>query len=55
MIAADATRLAGEAYRTRLARGEAVAPDDKTRLAQEGYQSRLARDAAGGQPDASEF
>src|SRR3989304_167752 len=55
MTAADATRLAGEAYRTRRARGETVAPDDKTRLAQEGYQSKLARDAAGGQPDAGEF
>lgn len=55
MTAADATRLAGEAYRTRLARSEAATPDDKTRLAQEGYQSRLARDAAGGQPDTSEF
>lgn len=55
MTAADATRLAGEAYRTRLARGDAATPGDKTRLAQEGYQSRLARDAAGGPPDASEF
>jgi len=51
---ADATRLAGEAYRTQRVRGEA-APDDKTRLEQEGYKSRLARDAAGGQPDTSEF
>jgi len=55
MTAADATRLAGGAYRTRLARGEATTPDDKTRLAQEGYQSRLARDAAGGQLDTDEF
>ena len=55
MTAADATRLAGEAYRMRLARGETAAPDDKTRIAQEGYQSRLARDAAGGPHDASEF
>lgn len=55
MTAADATRFAGEAYRTRLARGEAATPDDKTRRAQEGYKSRLARDAAGGQPDTSEF
>ena len=54
MTTADATRLAGEAYRTRLARGEAAA-DDKTRLAQEGYRSRLARDAAGEQSDTSEF
>ncbi len=54
-MSADATRLAGDAYRTRLARGEAATPDDKTRLAQEGYQSRLVRDAAGGQPDTSEF
>ena len=55
MTAIDATRLAGEAYRTRLARGEAATPADKTRIAQEGYQSRLARDAAGGQPDVGEF
>jgi tetratricopeptide (TPR) repeat protein len=55
MTAADATRLAGEAYRTRLARGEVATPDDKTRLAREGYQSRLARDAAGGQFDTDEF
>ena len=55
MTAADATRLAGEAYRTRLARGEATTPDDKTRLAQKGYRSRLARDAADGQPDTSEL
>jgi tetratricopeptide (TPR) repeat protein len=47
--------LAGDAYRTRLARGEAAVPDDKTRIAQEGYQSRLARDAAGGLPDTGEF
>lgn len=55
MTAVDATRLAGEAYCPRLARGEAATPDDKTRLAQEGYQSRLARDAANVQPDTSEF
>ena len=36
MTAADPTRLAGEAYSTHLARGEAVTPDDKSRLAQEG-------------------
>jgi len=55
MHATDATRLAGEAYRTRLARGEPATPDDKTRLAQEGYESKLARDAVGVQPDADEF
>ena len=55
MTTTDATRLAGEAYRTRLVRGGAAAPDDKTRLAQEGYQSRLARDAANVQPDTNEF
>ncbi len=55
MTAADITRLAGEAYRTRLARGVAAIPDDNTRLAQEGYQSKLARDAADGQPDISEY
>ena len=55
MTAADATRLAGETYRARLARGEAAAPDDKTRIAQEGYKSRLARDTATGQPNTSEF
>ena len=50
----DATRFAGESYRTRLAPG--AASDDKTRIAQqEGYQSKLARDAANVQPDASEF
>ena len=54
MTAVDATRLAGEAYRTRLSRAEA-ATVDKTRLAQEGYQSRLARDAAGAKPDEGEF
>lgn len=37
MTAADATRLVGEAYRTRLAHGEAAPPDDETRLAQKGY------------------
>ena len=51
----DATRFAGESYRTRLAQGTAATPDDKTRLAQEGYQSKLARDAAGMQSDAGEF
>jgi tetratricopeptide (TPR) repeat protein len=51
----DATRFAGESYRTRLVQGAAITPDDKTRLAQEGYQSKLARDAANVQPDASEF
>ena len=51
----DATRLAGEAYRTRLAYDVPSASDDKTRLAQEGYQSKLARDATGAQPDTSEF
>ena len=39
MITANATRLAGEAYRTQLVHGEAATPDDKTRLAQEGYAS----------------
>jgi len=53
MTATDATRFAGESYRTRMASG--AAPDDKTRIAQEGYKSKLARDAAGVQPDASEF
>ncbi|OFZ67147.1 MAG: hypothetical protein A2V79_11070 [Betaproteobacteria bacterium RBG_16_56_24] len=51
----DATRFAGESYRTRLAIGAATAPDAKTRIAQEGYLSKLARDAAGMQSDASEF
>lgn len=51
----DATRFAGESYRTRLAPGTTTASDDKTRLAQEGYQSKLARDAAKEQHDASEF
>jgi tetratricopeptide (TPR) repeat protein len=55
MTAADATRFAGEAYRTRLVRGGAATVDDKTRLAQEGYRSRLACDAADGQADASEL
>ena len=49
------TQLAGEAYRTRLARAEAATPADKTRIAQEGYKSRLARDAAARQPDTTEF
>ena len=51
----DATRLAGDAYRTRLAHSVAATPDDKTRLAQEGYQSKLARDSGVGQPDTSEY
>lgn len=55
MTATDATRLAGEAYGTRLARGEPAMPDDKTRLAQEGYRSKLARDAAGVASEADEF
>src|SRR5450759_911148 len=55
MTAADATRLVGEAYGTRLARDVTATPDDKTRLVQEGYESRLARDAADVQPDADEF
>lgn len=50
----DATRFAGESYRTRLASSAAVS-DDKTRIAQEGYQSKLARDAANVQADAIEF
>lgn len=33
---ADATRLVGEAYRTRLARSAVATPADKTRIAQEG-------------------
>jgi len=50
----DATRLAGESYRTRLTPNAAV--DDKTRIAQqEGYQSKLARDAVNDKPDDSEF
>lgn len=36
MTAADATQLAGEAYRTRRTRGERATPADKTRIAQEG-------------------
>jgi tetratricopeptide (TPR) repeat protein len=55
MTPTDATRLAGEAYCTRLAHNDAAMSDDKTRLAQEGYQSKLARDAAGEQPDVSEY
>ncbi len=50
----DATRLAGDAYRTRLVRSEADLADDKTRLAQEGYQSRLARDVVGEEADTGE-
>lgn len=55
MNAADTTRLAGDAYSTRLARAVPSTSDDKTRLAQEGYESRLARDAVGVQPEADEF
>lgn len=55
MIATDATRLAGDAYCTRLAQSENTISEDKTRLAQEGYQSKLARDAAVTQPDTNEF
>lgn len=55
MTTVDATRLSGEAYRTRVVHGEAATPDDKTRLVQEGYQSRLARDAANVQSDTSDF
>ena len=54
MNAADATRLAGDAYRTRLVRGEEVLADDQTRLVQEGYQSRLARDVVGKEAVTSE-
>jgi hypothetical protein len=51
---ADATRLAVESYRTRLA--PSTDTDDKTRMAQqEGYQSKLARDAVNDKPDDSEF
>ena len=55
MTAADATRLAGDAYSTRLAHDVVAEPDDKTRLAQEGYESKLARNAVGVQPEANEF
>lgn len=55
MTAADATRLAGDAYSTRLARDVTATTDDKTRVAQQGYQSKLARDVDGMQPDANEF
>ncbi len=55
MTADDASRFAGDAYGTRLARGGSVTPDDETRLAQEGYRSRLARKVAGREPDADEF
>ena len=55
MTSSNATRLAGEAYSTRLAHGVAEPPEDKTRIAQEGYQSKLARDAARKPSDASEF
>ena len=46
MNAADATRLAGDAYSTRLVRDVPATSDDKTRIAQEGYQSKLARDGS---------
>ncbi len=55
MNTADATRLAGDAYSTRLVRDVPSTAGDKTRLAQEGYQSKLARDVPSAQPDASEF
>lgn len=55
MTAADTTRLAGEAYRTRLACDDAATPDGETRLAQEGYQSKLARDVVGTRPEANEL
>lgn len=55
MNTVDTTRLAGDAYNTRLARIVTAMADDKTRLAQQGYQSKLARDAVGVRPDASEF
>lgn len=55
MNTADATRLAGEAYSTRLAHGTPAPSDDKTRIAQEGYQSKLARDSSGAQTIADEF
>lgn len=55
MTPTDATRLAGNAYCTRLAHSEAARSDDKTRLAQEGYQSKLARDATVVQPDINEY
>jgi serine/threonine protein kinase len=54
MTTADATRIAGDAYRTRLAHDSAAVPENKTRIAQEGYQSRLARDDNRVQPNASE-
>ena len=55
MTATDATRLAVEAYGTRLARGQPAMPDEKTRLAQEGYRSKLARDTASVAAEANEF
>lgn len=55
MTAANATRLAGDAYSTRLARDVTAIPDEQTRLAQQGYQSKLARDATDAPPDANEF
>lgn len=41
MALTDATRLAGDAYSTRLARDVSAEPNDQTRLAQERYQPRL--------------
>ena len=56
MTSTDATRLAGDAYSTRIAREVAAKPDDKTRLVvQEGYKSKVARDSTDGQPVANEF
>lgn len=54
MNAAETTRLAGEAYATRLAHGTATTVEDKTRVAQKGYQSQLARNDASAQPVADE-
>jgi tetratricopeptide (TPR) repeat protein len=55
MTTSDATRLAGDAYSTRLVRDVTVTSDQQTRLAQQGYLSKLARDAVGVQPDADEL
>jgi tetratricopeptide (TPR) repeat protein len=55
MTDTDATRQAGAAYSTRVARGTTALPDDKTRIAQEGYQSKVAREATNVQPDSNEF
>jgi len=54
MTEADSTRLAGDAYLTRLAHSEVAMPDNKARHTQDGYQSKLARDAAR-QPDTGEY